>query len=131
MSDETVQVLAAIGAAEAEHLDTSTDDLLLQVTSEEAHCIPPVKLRADKKLEFMDRWIAPEESHPHMLQHRYEERVAMVAARLCAPCAIKTECLALAARLPGYYNGWIRGGLTPAQRALTLDDLIETAGEGR
>jgi hypothetical protein len=124
MSEQTVQGLAAIGAAEAEHMFTPTDDLMVAVAVD-AYCTQV----ADPAL--IEEWTAPPASHESIPQHRYDERVAMVAAHLCAPCKVRTECLAAALRLPGYYQGWIRGGMTPSQRALTIDEAIETAGEGR
>ncbi|WP_335992302.1 WhiB family transcriptional regulator [Glycomyces sp. MUSA5-2] len=123
MSDKTVQALAAIGAAEAEHDATALDDLMVAVAVD-GYCQGPGLAR-------IDEWAAPPASHEHMPQHRYEERVAMVAKRVCAPCPVQTQCLVAALRLPRYYENWIRGGLTPAQRAVTFDDAIATAGEGR
>lgn len=131
MPEKTVQTSAAVMAAEAEHVNATTDDLMVTVTSL-AHCTPKAGLPADEAFELMDRWIAPPATHPHMLQHRWDERTEMIAARLCAPCPVRTECLALAMRMPLFYSGWIRGGMTPEHRNLDLFvDATETAEEGR
>lgn len=131
MSDQTVQTLAAVAVAEAEHVNATTDDLMVAVTSQ-AHCTPQAGLPADEAFELMDRWIAPPATHEHIPQHRWDERTEMIAARLCAPCPVRTECLALAMRMPLFYGDWIRGGMTPEHRNLDLfADATETAEEGR
>lgn len=128
MPEETVQALGAIVAAEAEYQDVSTDELMVWV-SNGAYCSAPAGAPAEQVLAWGDQWIAPPESHEHIPQHRYEERVAMVAERLCAPCPVRQACLALAERLPETYSGLIRGGLTPAQRRFFPAET-ETAEEG-
>lgn len=119
MPDGTVQVeiLGRIVAAEAEYQDMSTDALNVWV-SEGAYCSAPMGTPAADALAWGDQWIAPPETHERIPQHRWDERVGMVAERLCAPCPARIECLALAERLPRSYSGLIRGGLAPAHRRL-------------
>ncbi|KPC75349.1 hypothetical protein ADL26_07895 [Thermoactinomyces vulgaris] len=63
-----------------------------------------------------------------MPQHRWDERVSLIAGRMCAPCPVRTACLALAERLPMTYAGGIRGGIAPQHRVLAE---VVTVGEGR
>jgi hypothetical protein len=130
MSEQTVQVLGRIVVAEAEHQDIETGDLQVRVV-DRAFCLAPAGVPDDEAHAWSDRWIAPPESHENFPQHRWDELVSMYAAKHCGQCPVQLACLALALREPHNYSLLIRGGLTPAQRNLTLEDAIETAGEGR
>jgi hypothetical protein len=130
MSGETVQALGRIAAAEAEFHDIPTGELQAWV-ADGAFCLGPIGAPLDAARAWTDQWVAPEETHPNMTQRRWDELTEMTAARLCAPCPVREACLALERREPHNYSGFIRGGMTPAQRRLTLEDAIETAGEGR
>jgi hypothetical protein len=130
MSEETVQVLGRIVAAEAEYQDIETSELQ-EYVADGAFCLGRIGAPLDKARAWTDQWVAPEETHPNMIQRRWNELTAMTAARLCAPCPVREACLALERREPHNYSLFIRGGMTPAQRHLTLEDAIETAEESR
>jgi hypothetical protein len=130
MSDETVQVLGRIAAAEAEHVNTPTGELQALV-ADGAYCLGRIGAPLDEARAWTDQWIAPDATHPNMTQRRWDELTEMTAARLCAPCKVKPACLALDRREPHNYSCFIRSGLLPAQRRLTLEDAIETVEEGR
>lgn len=133
MPDGTVQVQAdAIGrilAAEVACEGIETDELMVQVATS-AYCTDVQGLPAAEAGAWMEQWLAPPESHERISQHRWDERVGMVAERLCAPCPARIECLALAERLPNYYAGWIRGGLAPAHRRLEPAPEVESVPVG-
>lgn len=131
MSDGTVhvEILGRIVAAEAEYQDISTDALNVWV-SEGAYCSAPMGTPLDQAQAWGDQWIAPPESHERIPQHRWDERVGMVAERLCAPCPVRQACLALAERLPQSYSGLIRGGLAPAHRRLEPASEAESVPVG-
>ena len=130
MPDQTVQTLGRIAASEAEHVNIPTDELQALV-ADGAFCLGRIGAPLDEARAWTDQWVAPDESHPNMTQRRWDELTEMTAARLCAPCPVREACLALDRREPHNYSLFIRGGLLPAQRCLTLEDAIETAGENR
>lgn len=129
MSDETVQRLGRIVAAEAEYQDIGTESLSAWVI-DGAYCLAKPGTPAFEARAWEEQWVAPPESHEHIPQHRYDERVAMVAAHLCGPCPVRQACLALSEREPHNYRATIRGGMVPVHRRLFPAD-IEIAGEGR
>jgi hypothetical protein len=130
MPDQTVHTesLGRIVAAEAEFAEYSTDELMVLVT-DGAHCTDTTEMSPKAGAAFLARWSTPlPESHPFIPQHRWDERVSLIAERLCAPCPVRTACLALAERLPMTYSGGIRGGVAPQHRRLSE---AVTAGEVR
>ncbi|ONK09227.1 hypothetical protein [Streptomyces sp. MP131-18] len=131
MPMETVQAeaLGRIVAAEMACEEIETDELMVQVAAS-AHCTNVAGMPSDQAGAWMEQWLAPPESHERIPQHRWDERVGMIADRLCAPCPVRQECLALAERLPSYYAGWIRGGVAPAHRRLEPASEIEPVKVG-
>lgn len=128
MPEETVQgdALARVFDAEMACEGYTTDELMVQVAAS-AYCTNVAGMTADQAGAWMEQWLAPQESHERIPQHRWDERVGMVADRLCAPCPVRQACLALAERLPSYYAGWIRGGVAPAHRRLEPADVESEA----
>ena len=128
MSGKTVQPLDAIVAAVAAYDDADTVSLAMHVGAY-SHCKAAYDAPLDQAQAWTEQWSAPEETHPNIPQHRWNERTAMIAARLCAPCPVKEACLALNERAPELFDGYICGGLTPQQRR--LEAAPETVEEGR